>query len=551
MSNFATLTSKHHEPSSVSQIIPRSVLQGLSKDQKELRDTNSLFREKLSTKSSSSLDEKRTADNFERLSTYNAASSGNIDNQGKQRYYKRNLVGEIVSLQIDNETITNARLSTPDDYFFLHDTEENSHVGHSFHTNDAFYRRRKNMLLHREKVLRDEKKERMADVLVNELVSKTPAYQSLLTSNVQKSNEKDTNKTKNQMDKIAGEDATKNNAIGATGIDTKIVETSKAAEEIKKNENTEKNNKESNINKDNNDNGDKNDEEEDTHNLLNRPEQILPKLRLTQQKRLFLERQRQYQEAMIPNKYHPIQLEDWNSQINWEGCASPSSCTTGEGKSKPLAKVVSPNHPSNVIAAPPLDPHEILSQARNPELDALNLMSRDASIGTEMEIMWEGAAKTPSSFQPAKLILHESEAGSSIAHLALPMKRPVPFHQSLPYHKRCQLLRRSGKKSSADSFIMHSDQNKEFEQKQKKRSLLENEKKQRVSLALGALDLGGGKGRTITSSLMGPGGTERTGRPSRHENSSSAHDAENVEQLELGTSDQPNFLFCRIFLYDY
>ena len=57
---------------------------------------------------------------------------------------------------------------------------------------------------------------------------------------------------------------------------------------------------------------------------------------------------------------------------------------------------------------------------------------------------------------------------------------------------------------------------------------------------------------------MGPGGTERTGRPSRHENSSSAHDAENVEQLELGKFRKSLyyfteiiFLFCSIIsLYD-
>ena len=53
--------------------------------------------------------------------------------------------------------------------------------------------------------------------------------------------------------------------------------------------------------------------------------------------------------------------------------------------------------------------------------------------------------------------------------------------------------------------------------------------------AMGTLGLGGGKGRTITSSLMGPGGTERTGRVARGAaGGTSAHDAEYVEQLEIG-----------------
>merc|ERR1740136_89270 len=54
-------------------------------------------------------------------------------------------------------------------------------------------------------------------------------------------------------------------------------------------------------------------------------------------------------------------------------------------------------------------------------------------------------------------------------------------------------------------------------------------------MALGTLELGSlGSGRTITSSLMGPGGTERTGRPSgRGGLSSFAHDNEYVEELEL------------------
>ena len=47
------------------------------------------------------------------------------------------------------------------------------------------------------------------------------------------------------------------------------------------------------------------------------------------------------------------------------------------------------------------------------------------------------------------------------------------------------------------------------------------------------LQMGGGRGRTVTSSLMGPGGTERTGRPSRNYGSDSIAHAGYVEQLDM------------------
>ena len=60
------------------------------------------------------------------------------------------------------------------------------------------------------------------------------------------------------------------------------------------------------------------------------------------------------------------------------------------------------------------------------------------------------------------------------------------------------------------------------------------DKQSRVTEVLSSLSITG-TGRRITSSLMGPGGAERTGRPSRHALGvgSSLHDAEYVEQLEM------------------
>jgi hypothetical protein len=71
------------------------------------------------------------------------------------------------------------------------------------------------------------------------------------------------------------------------------------------------------------------------------------------------------------------------------------------------------------------------------------------------------------------------------------------------------------------------------EARQRKREQMAKDKQNRVTEVMSALSLTG-TGRRITSSLMGPGGAERTGRPNRHAlGSTSVHDAEYVEQLEL------------------
>jgi hypothetical protein len=76
-----------------------------------------------------------------------------------------------------------------------------------------------------------------------------------------------------------------------------------------------------------------------------------------------------------------------------------------------------------------------------------------------------------------------------------------------------------------------------IKQRQEKRRQMAKDKTSRVMEAMGALDvLGSGRGRTITSSLMGPGGTERTGRPSRHVGANASHDTEYIEQLDMVTN---------------
>ena len=53
-----------------------------------------------------------------------------------------------------------------------------------------------------------------------------------------------------------------------------------------------------------------------------------------------------------------------------------------------------------------------------------------------------------------------------------------------------------------------------IEMKEAKRKKMEQAKQARFTGTMDTLDLrGGGRGRNITSSLMGPGGTERIGRP--------------------------------------
>eukprot|EP00581_Thalassiosira_minuscula_P003003 CAMPEP_0183742818 /NCGR_PEP_ID=MMETSP0737-20130205/64894_1 /TAXON_ID=385413 /ORGANISM="Thalassiosira miniscula, Strain CCMP1093" /LENGTH=2014 /DNA_ID=CAMNT_0025978411 /DNA_START=21 /DNA_END=6066 /DNA_ORIENTATION=+ len=210
------------------------------------------------------------------------------------------------------------------------------------------------------------------------------------------------------------------------------------------------------------------------------------------------------------------------------------------------------------------DPIELLLEPRNPRLEALDLSTA---------VDWNGAASSSSSDDDdyydyydsdnsnggyasrgasssrsthrsdapviVPLILQSTVAGASVASLLVPLptSRPPPFESHPNYQRRYDREMSSEITSTAELSKPGSsatELEKYKEARQRKREQMAKDKQSRVTEVMSALSLTG-TGRRITSSLMGPGGAERTGRPSRHAlgGSSSAHDAEYVEQLEL------------------
>ena len=217
----------------------------------------------------------------------------------------------------------------------------------------------------------------------------------------------------------------------------------------------------------------------------------------------------------LPPSLHGVELGDWAKNISWEG----------------LSKNKSKNNNKKKQNTEPADAVSLLAQRRNPYLDALILDDSNISWGGSKEDNIEKAKNIP-------LILELGTAGQSIARHVLPVSRPTPFGRSDAYLQRYQREWSRPVTSTAEisKGSLHADKEKMaalIEARQKKRAQMAKDKTTRVTEAMGTLQLGGGKGRTITSSLMGPGGTERTGRPSRHQGSSSAHDAEFIEQLDM------------------
>lgn len=254
------------------------------------------------------------------------------------------------------------------------------------------------------------------------------------------------------------------------------------------------------------------------------------------ERRVALERRRVRQEQSLPCKMHEVEIGDWEDSIDWDGAGSRASPMVPA----PRASVGVP--PSKLARTPscapvvPVDPAALLFQPTNPSLEALDFSA---------SVSWDGAAAPKGHNQKLAskitLLLHETVAGRSVALSTAPSRRPESFGRSAIFARRYEreLNSTSAVSSTASAGVANSlnpDADKMeaiIKARQKKRAMMAKDKSHRVTEAMGTLALGGGKGRTITSSLMGPGGTERTGRPSRHSGSSSAHDAEYVEQLEL------------------
>ena len=163
------------------------------------------------------------------------------------------------------------------------------------------------------------------------------------------------------------------------------------------------------------------------------------------------------------------------------------------------------------------DPLELLLEPRNPRLDALDLISA---------VNWEGVTSDTddesSTIEVVPLILQSSIAGQSVATLLAPnpISRPLPFESHPNYQSRYERELSNDITSTADlskpgGFGSIEALEKYKAMRQRKREQMAKDKQSRVTEVMSALSLTG-TGRRITSSLMGPGGAERTGRPSRH-----------------------------------
>jgi len=187
------------------------------------------------------------------------------------------------------------------------------------------------------------------------------------------------------------------------------------------------------------------------------------------------------------------------------------------------------------------DAMSLLEKRRNPFLENMNF---------DKLILWTGdpeEALRKARTEP--LILELGVAGRSVAKFVLPNHRPMPYAKSNPYQARLELGDAKSKgartkgavRSTAElnrgTLRADKEEMKAFvASRQSKRRQMAKDKTDRVKDAMGTMSvLGGGRGRTITSSLMGPGGTERTGRPSRHVGASS-HEHEYIEQLDMITN---------------
>lgn len=223
-------------------------------------------------------------------------------------------------------------------------------------------------------------------------------------------------------------------------------------------------------------------------------------------------------------KLHEVEMSDWENKIQWDGFKKEdTSAATADATSSSSTKT----------QRKPTDPLELLKQRRNHWLDTLTF--------DNTTVNWEGVTANPT-IKPIPLLLELGVAGQSVARHVFPSQRPTPAVQSEEYQSRMEREWNSDAGITSADVVnkggsLHADREKMeqlIEARQKKRAQMAKDKTNRVTEAMGTLAMGPGKGRTITSSLMGPGGTERTGRPSRHNvGTTSAHELEFMEQLDM------------------
>lgn len=207
----------------------------------------------------------------------------------------------------------------------------------------------------------------------------------------------------------------------------------------------------------------------------------------------------------IEPAFHEVELGDCESKIDYDG--------TGE------------NAPKYYNG----DPMKLLERPRNHHLDHLQFDDILDRVDRQ-----DGASLEARRLREAPLILELGVAGSSVAkhvyqNTVLGAQRPTPALKSAAYRDRIERKWSSsggaggGTGSGSDGITIdendnvvtirgtfRTDKEKEaaiIEARQKKRAQMAEDKKDRVLEAMETMAMGGGRGRTITSSLMGPGGT--------------------------------------------
>mmetsp|Transcript_9580 Transcript_9580/g.12123 ORF Transcript_9580/g.12123 Transcript_9580/m.12123 type:complete len:1513 (-) Transcript_9580:108-4646(-) len=196
--------------------------------------------------------------------------------------------------------------------------------------------------------------------------------------------------------------------------------------------------------------------------------------------------------------------------------------STKKEEEKNISSYISTSYPN---------PQTILSQPYNTAFEGMDL---------SQFISWEGADAPPGFNEElgkrlGQLVLQDTIAATSVAKTsgAILATNLKPFNQSEEFIHRME-SKASGNSGIAVSSLQTdvAKKNKEIEERQKKRAQQEIEKTKRITDVLSTGGFGNLKGRAITSSLMGAGGTERTGRPMRF-GASSAYDFEYIEQLDM------------------
>jgi hypothetical protein len=192
----------------------------------------------------------------------------------------------------------------------------------------------------------------------------------------------------------------------------------------------------------------------------------------------------------IESAFHEIELGDWESKILWDGGRAAAGT---EDHVKP----------------PKSDPLALLERPRNHFLDNLKFDNTTVSWEGDAKDLLEKARKAP-------LILELGVAGQSVArhvyqNTVLSAQRPVPALKSAAYRNRVERDWSQNITSTADvgKGSLHANKDQEakiIEARQKKRAQMAEDKTTRVAEAMGTMAVGGGRGRTVTSSLMGPGG---------------------------------------------